>query len=100
MQKLSIQSFEGGVRFSVRVQPRASRTDIAGIHGDAIKIRVAAPPVEGAANQELVSFLAKQLGVARAAVRIARGETGRQKVIEVAGVQAETVRRLVESDSR
>lgn len=100
MQKLSIQSFEAGVRFSVRVQPRASRTDIAGIHGDAIKIRVAAPPVEGAANQELVSFLAKQLGVPRAAVRIARGETGRQKVIEVAGVQAETVRRLVESDSR
>lgn len=100
MQKLSIQSFEAGVRFSVRVQPRASRTDIAGIHGNAIKIRVAAPPVEGAANQELVSFLAKQLGVPRAAVRIARGETGRQKVIEVAGVQAETVRRLVESDSR
>ena len=98
MQTLSIQSFAGGVRFSVHVQPRASRTEVVGIHGDAIKIRVAAPPVEGAANEELVGFLAKQLGVARAAVRIARGETGRQKVIEVAGVEAVDVRRLVGAD--
>jgi len=95
MSDLDIQSFEGGVRFSVRVQPRASRTEVAGSHGEAVKIRVAAPPVEGEANSELVDFLAKQLGVARAAVRIARGSRGRQKMVEVAGIDGDAVRRLL-----
>ena len=95
MSDLDIQSFEGGVRFSVHVQPRASRTEVAGSHGDSVKIRLRAAPVEGAANDELVEFLAAQLGVASSAVRIARGSRARRKVVEVAGIDAAEVRRLL-----
>lgn len=83
---------DGGVRFAVHAQPRASRTELAGPHGDAIRIRLAAPPVEGAANAELVSFLAKLLGVPRSAVRVVTGRRGRRKTVEVAGVDAGDVR--------
>jgi uncharacterized protein (TIGR00251 family) len=81
-----------GVLIRVRVQPRASRTEAAGEHGDAIRIRVAAPPVDGEANSELVRFLARTLGVARDAIRIRSGSAGRSKLIEVDGVTAASVR--------
>lgn len=74
------------MRLQVQVQPRASRTEVAGPHGGALRIRLAAPPVDGEANAELVAFLAKRLHVPRAAVTIVRGGTGRRKVVEVAGV--------------
>lgn len=83
------------VRFEVRVQPRASRTEVAGPYGDALKVRLAAPPVEGAANRELVAFLARALGVPKSAVRIVRGETRRSKLVEVEGRGEEDVRRLL-----
>ncbi len=79
------------VRFKVCIQARASRTEIAGLHGDALKIRLAAPPVEGEANAELVRFLAKRLGVTKSAVRIVKGEKGRQKMVEIEGISAEKV---------
>lgn len=72
----------------VHVVPRARKTEVAGRHGDAIKIRVAAPPVDGAANAELCRFLAERLGVPRAAVRIASGAASRRKTVEVLGVTA------------
>jgi uncharacterized protein (TIGR00251 family) len=75
-----------GVRLTLHIQPGASRTELAGRHGDAIKIRVAAPPVDGAANAELVSFLAHRLGVPRSAVVIRHGESGRRKTIEIRGL--------------
>ncbi|WP_029734002.1 DUF167 domain-containing protein [Deferrisoma camini] len=78
----------GGVEIDLWVQPRSSKTAVAGQQGDAIKIRVAAPPVEGKANAELVRFLAKQLGVPRSAVEVVRGETGRRKTVRIAGVTA------------
>jgi uncharacterized protein (TIGR00251 family) len=74
------------VRINIYVQPRASRTEVVGPHGDAIKLRVAAPPVEGEANDEVIRFIAKTLGVSSSAVRIVSGETGRRKVIEVDGI--------------
>ena len=74
------------VRINIYVQPRASRTEVVGLHGDAIKLRVAAPPVEGEANDEVVRFIAKTLGISNSAVHIVSGETGRRKVIEVGGV--------------
>ncbi|HEU5169667.1 MAG TPA: DUF167 domain-containing protein [Gemmatimonadales bacterium] len=77
-----------GIRLSVRVQPRASRTEIAGIYGDALKVRVAAPPVDGAANEALVRFLAERLGVPRSAVTVAAGAAGRRKLVAVAGLTA------------
>ncbi len=82
----------GAVRFTVYVQPRASRSEVAGEHGDAVKIRVAAPPVEGAANKELVTFLAKKLGVPKSAIRIVSGERGRTKILEVSGITVRSVR--------
>ena len=65
---------------NVRVVPRAARTELAGRHGGGVKVRLTAPPVEGAANAALVDFLAKVFGVKRADVTIASGEKGREKV--------------------
>lgn len=73
------------------VQPRASRTEVIGLHGDAIKMRVAAPPVEGEANLEVRRFLAKLLGVPVSSVTIVQGEAGRRKTVEVEGVDAAVV---------
>lgn len=87
-----IAAVPGGVRLRLRVQPRASRTEVAGTHGDAIRVRLTAPPVDGAANEALVRFLAERLGVSRAAVRVVSGETSRSKVVEVDGVEVGAAR--------
>ena len=84
----------GVVRFTVRVQPRASRSAIDGIHGDALRVRLSAPPVDGAANEALVELLAKALGVAKRDVRVVAGSASRSKVIEVEGVGSARVRAL------
>lgn len=63
----------------VHVQPRASRDEIVGPHGDALKIRITAPPVEGRANRQLTALLARTFGVPRGAVELAGGESGRRK---------------------
>jgi len=79
----------------IHVQPRASRTEIVGRHGDAIKIRIAAPPTDGSANEELVRFLAKTLGVKRSAVKLVGGMTSRRKRVVVTGITPEdTFQRL------
>ena len=85
----------GRVRFSVRVQPRASKSELAGEYGDAIRIRLTAPPVDGAANEELVSFLSSIFAVARKSVRILAGETARSKLIEIEGITERAVRDVV-----
>jgi uncharacterized protein len=68
------------------VVPRASVTAVAGRHGDGVRIRIAAPPVNGAANAELVRFMAKRLGVSRGAVTIARGQSSRRKTVTIEGI--------------
>ena len=83
---------DSGVRFAVQVQPRASRTEIVGVHGDALKVRVAAPPVDGAANEELSRHLAKQLGIAASAVQVVGGATGRRKIVQVEGITTDQAR--------
>ncbi len=82
-----------GVRLRLRIQPRASSEEVAGIAGDAIRLRLRAPPVEGAANEALVRFLAARLGVARSAIALEAGHSGRNKLVTVAGVTAEEVAR-------
>jgi hypothetical protein len=82
-----------GIRLRLHVQPKASRYALAGVHGDALKVRVTAPPVEGAANQALVRFLAEQLQVPPRAVRVESGARGRSKVVTVEGVELEVARR-------
>jgi uncharacterized protein (TIGR00251 family) len=74
---------------TVHVQPRSSRTEIVGWHGDALKVRVKAPPVDGAANDELARFVAQKTGVARSAVRVVSGTRGRRKRISVDGLSTE-----------
>jgi uncharacterized protein (TIGR00251 family) len=81
----------------VLVVPRASATAVAGRHGDGVRIRVAAPPVDGAANEELVRFMAKRLGVSRAAVTIARGQSSRRKSVTIEGISTDVaLARLLE----
>ena len=79
---------DAGVRFAVHVQPRAKRPGIDGTHGDALRVRVQAPPVEGAANDAVIAVIAAALGVPLRAVRIAAGHTSRQKLVDVDGITA------------
>lgn len=87
-----IEQTAEGVRLRVKAVPRASRSEVAGIHGDVVRIRLAAPPVDGAANEELIRFLADILSVPRTAIRLVSGQTSRSKVITIVGVAAEQVR--------
>lgn len=80
----------------MRVQPRASRTELAGRHGEALKVRLAAPPVDGAANEALLRFLADRLDVSRSAVRLESGAAGRSKVLAVAGIGVEAAKRRLD----
>ena len=82
-----------GSRLRLRVQPRASRNEVVGLHGDAIRVRLTAPPVDGAANEALVRFLADRLAVGRRALTLVAGQSGRSKIVEVAGVSPEEAAR-------
>ena len=81
-------------RLVVQVQPRASRSEVAGRYGDAVKIRLAAPPVDGAANEELVRFVAELLKVPKSAVTITAGHTAKRKTLEIAGVTPDAVNEI------
>ena len=72
----------------LHIQPGAKRTEIVGQHGDALKIRLAAPPVDGKANAELIRFLAERLRVPRSAIRLVSGESSRAKRLRVTDTQA------------
>jgi uncharacterized protein (TIGR00251 family) len=76
-----LRAANGGVEITIHIQPGASRSELAGEHGDALKVRISARPVEGAANAALAEFMALCLGVARRKVRIVRGEKSRHKVL-------------------
>lgn len=91
-----VQARGESVRFTVRVQPRASRTEIAGLHGAALRVRVQAPPVDGAANEAVVDLLARQLRIPRANIRVVAGVAGRSKIVEATGVGVREVEALGE----
>ena len=93
MIKLTIT--DNGVTFSVRVQPRASRSSVAGEIDGALRIRLAAPPVDGEANEELVNLLAKLLEIPRRQVEIISGHKSKNKVVRVTGTPAERVEKLI-----
>jgi uncharacterized protein (TIGR00251 family) len=82
-------------RLTVKVHPRARRSALAGRIGDAWKLTLAAPPVDGKANDECVRFLAEWAGVPRSRVRIVMGLTSRVKVVEIEGVAQEDLERLL-----
>lgn len=85
----------GGVRLAVQIQPNAKKTEVVGVLDDALKIKLAAQPIEGKANEALVKWLAGALGVSRSAVTLTHGQTNKKKLLEVAGVTLEDVARLV-----
>jgi len=79
------------VRLEVYIQPRASKTELAGMHDGVIKIRIAAPAVENAANRALIDFIAQHLGVAKRCVRIVSGGASRRKVLQIDGLTADVI---------
>jgi uncharacterized protein (TIGR00251 family) len=91
---------DGSVVISVHAQPGAGRTGIVGRHGAALKVKVAAPPEGGRANEALGRFLAETLGVKAAAVELTSGEASRQKRFTVTGIEVDDVRRLLDAALR
>ena len=89
---------DDAVTFNVRVQPRASKSGVAGELDGAIKIRVAAPPVEGEANNELIRFLAKLFDLPRANVSLISGSTSKNKVVKVSGISPNDVERKLSEE--
>ncbi|MFP5261733.1 MAG: DUF167 domain-containing protein [Blastocatellia bacterium] len=83
---------ENAVTFKVRVQPRASRTEVAGEHAGAVKLRVASPPVDGKANEECRRFLAVLVGVSASSVEMVAGGSSRDKLVRIHNVTTERVR--------
>ncbi len=93
---LDLRDTAQGLTLRVRVQPRASRNALGGEREGALVVRLTAPPVDGRANEALVRILADALGVAPSAVRLVRGDSGRDKLVAIGGIDAATARaRLV-----
>lgn len=86
---------DGRLLLTLHIQPGAKKTEVCGLHGDALKIRLAAPPVDGKANAALLAFVANRLGLSKSAVSLKSGQTSRRKVVEVAEPPADAVQRLL-----
>ncbi|MGE4446967.1 hypothetical protein EV678_2529 [Azospira oryzae] len=86
---------DGRLLLTLHIQPGAKKTEVCGLHGDALKIRLAAPPVDGKANAALLAFVADRLGLSKSAVSLKSGQTSRRKVVEVAEPPADAVQRLL-----
>lgn len=91
MEQLRIQQTDNAVIFSVKVVPRSSKTALAGVLGGMLKVKLAAAPEKGKANQSLVEFLADTLGVKKSAVKITSGLTSPVKTIQITGISAENL---------
>jgi len=89
---------DGRITLTLHIQPGAKKTETAGLHGDALKIRLAALPVDGKANEALIKFIAEALKLPKSAVNLKSGQTSRRKVLEVQGATTEAVARFVQSE--
>lgn len=78
---LWLRAHQQGMALTLHIQPGAKKTEIVGLHGDALKIRLAAPPVDGKANEALLGFLSARLGIPRASLSLKSGQTSRRKVV-------------------
>jgi len=85
----------GRATLTLHIQPGAKKTEVAGTHGDALKIRLAAPPVDGKANAALIDFVADRLGLTKAAVSLKSGQTSRRKILEITAAPDDTAQRLI-----
>jgi uncharacterized protein (TIGR00251 family) len=98
MTALWLRQGERQTTLTLHIQPGAKKTEVAGLHGDALKIRLAAPPVDGKANAALIAFVADRLGLAKSAVSVKCGQTSRRKVLEVTAAPVDTAARLLPPD--
>lgn len=89
---LKIGHKDGGLLLTIHAKPRAKKSEIRGIRGGGLEVAVAAPPVDGAANEEIVRALAEWLGVPKRDVEIVRGTSGREKIVAVRGVGEDALR--------
>lgn len=80
---------------TLHIQPGAKKSEVAGLYGDALKIRLAAPPVDGKANAALIDYVATRLGLAKSAVSLKSGQTSRRKVLEINGAVADIRERML-----
>jgi hypothetical protein len=94
---ISLNESPGGVTFAVKVHPRGKKDAITGELGDALKLSLTAPPVEGRANQACIDFFAKLLNLPRSSITIAAGESGRRKLIRITGLSAAELRKKLEA---
>lgn len=86
---------DGRITLTLHIQPGAKKSEFAGRHGEALKIRLAAPPVDGKANEALVKFVAERLGLAKSAISLISGQTSRHKILEVRGASVEAIAALL-----
>lgn len=86
---------DGRITLTLHIQPGAKKTEFSGLHGDALKIRLAAPPVDGKANEALIRFIAEKLNLPKSAVNLKSGQISRHKVLEVSGTTTEAVAGLL-----
>jgi len=91
---MKVQKSKDGIIFQVKVQPKASRNELAGLYQDALKIRLTAPPVEGKANKALIDFLADWLGVKKSQVEIVSGQLSKIKIIKVMGKGSSLIEKI------
>ncbi len=91
MPCLSVQA-DGNILLTLHVQPRASRNEVAGLHGEALKLRLTTPPVDGRANKAVIAFLAKKLHIPKSAVTIRSGHKNRSKTVVLTGLDEHQVR--------
>jgi len=85
----AIRQLADGISFAVRVQPRSSKNEVTGVQGDALRVRLTSPPVDGEANRHCIEFFAELLGVAKRDVIIIAGDTSRNKMVKVSGIGPE-----------
>jgi len=93
---VKISEHDGAITFDVRVIPRSSKSEIVGEIDGVIKIKLKAPPVDGAANEELVKLLSKLIGVSKSAVEITNGKSGRTKRLRIIGINTKTLREALD----
>ncbi|MDD2212624.1 MAG: DUF167 domain-containing protein [Clostridia bacterium] len=99
MSAVIVQEISKGIRFKIKVQPRASRNEISGWQGDSLKIRLTAPPVDGEANEACLKFLAACLQISRRQVKVVAGLKSRNKVIEIEGLTSEEFQQCLKNNA-
>jgi uncharacterized protein (TIGR00251 family) len=100
LSALKLVTRDGAVRLEVRAKPRAHKSAIVGVTGGALDVALAAPPVDGAANEELVTTLARACGVSRSQVSLVRGEGARTKLVAIEGIGESELRARLEASGK